>query len=138
MAMAMISFFTKIPEWQWHYNPTLDSLYLTASSYVCLYIFFQRPFVVLVLSSFFNLEAPFDGIPLYMAHLAAASPQPIPLASMESNPSKASSSSSSTFASGDSRHPPGEPRSFKSLGKWIHHPRVGLWGYARSFRRPFS
>ena len=97
--MAAIVIFVKVFEWQWHYDPVLDFLYLMASSCFRLYIFFYCSFVVSVLWPFFDPEAPFNGIPLFMAYSAAASPQPSHPASIESDPSKVSSSSSLKVAS---------------------------------------
>ena len=111
IVIAAIAFLAEVPEWQWHYDPALDSLYLIATSHVCLYIFFQRTFAVLIFSPLFNPAAPFKGIPLYMAHLvavpphtaqpAAVLPQPTPSSPPENNPSEMSTfSSSSSFAPG--------------------------------------
>ena len=103
--MAAMLFFAEMLEWQWYYNPTLDSQYLMATSYVHLYIFFQHPFIVSIFGPTFDPMAPFGGIPMHMAHPAAATPQPSPSSSMEIDPSKAISSSS-FFAFGCSGHPP--------------------------------
>ena len=137
-AMAAIAFFAKVPKWQWHYNPALDSLYLTATSRVCLYIFFYLPFAVSVLSQFFDPEAHFDRIPLYMAHPAALSPQPLPPASMETNPSQASASSSSSSAFGGSGHSPDDPGPSSITANGFFSPELDQGDYAGPFGRPFS
>ena len=85
--MTAMVFFAEIPEWQWHYDPALDSLFLTATSRMWLYIFFQRAFIVSVLSPFFDPKAPFDGIPLYMAHLVVIPPQMAPPIAVPPQPS---------------------------------------------------
>ena len=71
--MAVMIFFIEVPEWHWHYDQLMGSLYLTATSRVCLYIFFQRAFVVPIFSPLFDPSARFLGVPLYMTH-----PNPIP------------------------------------------------------------
>ena len=58
-------------------------------------IFFRCPFTVYVLNEHFDPEAPFDDVPLCMAHLVFAPPHSSPLSTMESDPSKVSSSSAS-------------------------------------------
>ena len=108
-AMAAMAFFAEALEWKWHYNPVLDSLYVMTTSCVRLHIFF-RLFAVSVLSPFFDSEALFDRIPLYMAHPAAASPQPTSLASPDTDLLEANASTSfSSFASGGGMHPPCDP-----------------------------
>ena len=102
--MAVLVFFAEIPEWQWNYDYVLDSLYLTATSRMCLYIFFERSFSESVLSLMFEPKAPFDGVPLFMAHPAGAPLQPFPPASPETDPSEAGTSTcSSSSAPGDDR-----------------------------------
>ena len=71
--------------------------------------------MVSVLSHFFDLEAPFDGVPLFMAHSAFTPCQPSPLASMESDPSEASSFLSLTPSSGGSGSPAGGPKATNIL-----------------------
>ena len=71
--MVAVVLFTEMPEWQWHYDHALDSLYLTGTSQVRVYIFFYRAFVAPLLSPLFDPTAPFLGVPLYMAH-----PDPVP------------------------------------------------------------
>ena len=134
--MEAIVFFTKILEWQWHYNLVLDSQYLAASSCFPLYIFFQCLFVMSILSPFSDPEVPFDGIPLYMAHPVTAPPPPLSLVSKESDPSEMSSSSSSTLGSRGSGHPLGGP---KVLGIWrmAFSPLSWIRGYEELFGRLF-
>ena len=36
--MVAMIFFAEMPEWQWHYDHAMDSLYLTVTSRVCLYV----------------------------------------------------------------------------------------------------
>ena len=110
MVIATIVFFAEVQEWHWHYDPFLDSLYLTASSHFLLYMFFYRTFAIPLLSPLFDPPAPFYGVLLYMAHLIPVPPHQAPLpqlahpASSESDPSEwmeSSSSSSSSSAPGD-------------------------------------
>ena len=94
--MAAMLFFTKVPKWHWHYDPFMDSLYLTTTSRVHLYIFFQWVFATLILSPLFDSAAPFLEVPLYMAHPypvpphqaqpPTASPPPVHPVSSESDP----------------------------------------------------
>ena len=108
IVMAALVFFAKIPKWQWHYDHVLGSLYLMATSRIHLYTFFQLSFVKSVFSSIFDPEAPFDGVPLFMAHPAGAPLQPFPPASLEIDPSEVSAStSSSSFAPTGDRSSPG-------------------------------
>ena len=117
--MVGMAFFIEMLEWQWHYDLSLDSLYLTATSHVRLYIFFWRGFVVPIFSPFFDLAALFKGIPLCIAHLVvvpphmgqpvAAPPQPAPPSPPKSDPSEMSASSSSSNPSDG--HSPGDPGS---------------------------
>ena len=74
IVMATMVFFAEVPEWQWHFIPTLDSLYLTATSQVRLYISLQCVFTVFCFKSTFDPEVPFDEIPLYKAHPVTVSP----------------------------------------------------------------
>ena len=122
MAMAAIVFFAEVPEQQRHYDPVLDSLYLMASSRFRLYLFFQRSFAVSILCPFFNPEAPFDGIPLYMVYPEAAPTQPSPPASMEFDSIEASSSFSSAPSSGGSGHLLSGPRTSGILANDFHTP----------------
>ena len=74
IAMAAIVLFTEMLECHWHYDYALDSLYFTATSRVHLYVFFQYAFAVPIFSPFFDLVAPFLGIPLYLAYSATVPP----------------------------------------------------------------
>ena len=49
-AMAMMALLAEVPEWQWCYDPALDSLLLLATSHICLYIFIQHVFTISILS----------------------------------------------------------------------------------------
>ena len=55
VVMAAMALLTEVPKWQWYYDPTLDSLLLSAMSCVRLYIFLQHVFIVSVLSLHFYL-----------------------------------------------------------------------------------
>ena len=91
---------------------------------VRLYTFFQHSFAESILSPFFDLEAPFDGIPLYMAHLVFASPPPCPLASMETNPSEVSSSFWASTPS-VSKHPSDNPGAADIMENGFYIPKLG-------------
>ena len=65
---ATIILFVEMPELQWHYNHVIDSLYMTATCQLCLYIFFHRDFVVPLFSPLFDPASPFLAILLYIAH----------------------------------------------------------------------
>ena len=79
-------------------------------------------FVVSIFSPLFDPTAPFEGIPLYMAHLDpmpphkaqpvdAILPQPASPKSSESDPPKMSASSSSSSSALDDGYAPSDPRS---------------------------
>ena len=95
-----------------------------ASLHFRLYIFFHYSFVVSISSPFFDPKVPFDGIPLYMVHQAAAPPQPSPPASMESDPSKTNSSFSAAFSWGGKGHPLGNLRAAGILVNGFHTPEL--------------
>ena len=83
--------FMEVPEWSWHYDPTLDSLVLVAHSSFKLYIFFRRPFSILVVSWHFDFHRPYADLPLRLAHPPYYL-EPAPSASsMETDPSQGSS-----------------------------------------------
>ena len=105
IVMAALVFFIELPKWQWHYDHALDSLYLTATSRIHLYIFFQCSFTEPILSLMFDLEAPVDGVLLFIAHLIGAPLQPSP----KTDPSEASASTSSSSSAlkGDRPSPGG-------------------------------
>ena len=48
--MAAMTFLAEVPEWQWYYDPALDSLLSLATPGVRLYIFVQHVFTVSVFS----------------------------------------------------------------------------------------
>ena len=107
--MAAIFFFIEVLEWHWHYDPVLDYPYLTATSQVCLYIFFQRAFAAPLLGPLFDPVAPFPRVPLYMAHPDLIQPHkaqppiaPPPSVQPESLEKMMNSSSSSSLAPDDS------------------------------------
>ena len=68
MVIATMILFAEVPEWHWHYDQFMDSLYLTATSRVHLYKLIQRAFDVPMISPLFDLAAPFLEVSLYMAH----------------------------------------------------------------------
>ena len=63
-----IFFYAEVPEWQWHYDLALDSLYLMATARFCLYVFFHRAFAVPLYSLLFDPTTSYSVVPLYMAH----------------------------------------------------------------------
>ena len=119
--MVAMIFFAEMPEWQWHYDHAMDSLYLTVTSRVCLYIFFQLAFAVPVFSLLFDPAALFLGVLLYMAHPGPVpphqahppfvAPQYVPQESSESDPSKMMDSSSSSSLAPDNGYTPSDPGS---------------------------
>ena len=66
--------FAELPELQFHYDPVIDSLYVTTTYHFHLYFFFCCDFAVPLFSPLFDPAAPFLVIPLYMAHPAATPP----------------------------------------------------------------
>ena len=72
--VVTIVFYAKVPEWQWHYDLALDSLYLMATARFRLYVFFHRAFVVPLFSPLFDPTTPYLAIPVYMAHPPASPP----------------------------------------------------------------
>ena len=89
--MASTVNFLEVPEWAWHYDPTLDSLVLVARSSLRLYIFFNRPFSIPVVSWHFDPRRPYANLPLHLAH-PPHFPEPTPSpSSMETDPSEGSS-----------------------------------------------
>ena len=103
--VATIIIFTELPEWHLHYDPILDSLYITATCCFRLYIFFFHDFIVPLFSPSFDPTAPFLAMPIYMAHpaappaaalasLPASTPQVVPSFPFESDPSEELASSS--------------------------------------------
>ena len=95
--------YAELPELQFHYDPVIDSLYITATCHFHLYFFFRRGFAVPLFSPLFDPITPFLAIPLYMAHPAAppvspptSPPQVVPSLSSDSDPSEIADSSSSS------------------------------------------
>ena len=74
MAVTII-LFAELPELQFHYDPVIDSLYITATCRFRLYFFFSHDFAIPLFSPLFDPATPFLAIPLHMAHPAAP---PIP------------------------------------------------------------
>ena len=125
IVMASMVVYLEAPNWQWHYDHAMSFMYLMGHAQGRLYIFFQHSFAVSIMSPFFGPEAPFDEIPLYMAHptFAPPSPPPPPSASMEIDLSEASSFSSASTAS-DSEHPPGSPEASGIMENGFYTPRL--------------
>ena len=121
--MASVVVYLEAPNWQWHYDHAMNSMYLMGQVQVRLYVFFQHSFAVSILSPFFNPKASFDGIPLYMAHPVFASPPPSPSVSMETDPSKASSSFLDSTSS-DSGHPSGSPGAAGIMENSFYTPKL--------------
>ena len=105
--------FADLPELQLHFDLMLDSIYITATYRVRLYIFFLRDFAVPLFSPLFDPVAPFLAVPLHMAHPAIPSippvppptspPQVVPSLSSDGDPSEvADSSSTLSFTLDDS------------------------------------
>ena len=93
--MPSLVFYLDSPQWVWHYDPALDSLYAVGYSQVRVYVFFARSFSTSVFTADFDPTFPYDGVPLHMAHpvifdIPHAPPAP-PLADA---PSSSSSSDS--------------------------------------------
>ena len=115
---TMIIFFAEVPEWQWHYDHALDSLYLMATPRFRLYVFFWWAFDVPLFSPLFDPTTTLLVVPLYMEH-----PEPIPLhqapppvaptqsahqASLESDPFEWMESSSSSSSAPDDDYAPAD------------------------------
>ena len=73
-----------------------------------MYIFFNQPFAVTILSPQFDPKFPFDGVPLHMVHRVFDPPPPSPFLDMETGPSEASSPATSTQSSNLSTPPRGD------------------------------
>ena len=102
--VTTIIFYAEVPEWQWHYDIALDSLYLMATICFRLYIFFHRAFATPVHSSLFDLAFPYLAIPVHLAHplaLAPAPSQPVQQVPLESDPLEETDSSSSSSGASD-------------------------------------
>ena len=99
--MAII-LYTEVPEWQWHYDLALDSLYLMATARFRLYVFFHRAFVVPLFSLLFDPTTLYLAVPVYMAHPPAPPPpQPVYQGSSESDRAEPMDSSSSSSGAPD-------------------------------------
>ena len=75
---AIIIFYVEVPEWQWHYDMALNSLYLIATTNFRLYIFFHKAFAAPVHSPLFDLTFPYLAVPVHLAHPPAPAPAPPP------------------------------------------------------------
>ena len=113
--VAIVIIIAELLELQLHFDPVIDSLYITTTCRVCLYIFFHRDFVVSLFSLLFNPAAPFLVIPLHMTHSAAplipppTSPsQVVPSLSSDGDPSEAADSSSSPSSTLDYGYAPAD------------------------------
>ena len=115
--------FTELLKLQFHYDPMIDSLYITATYHFHLYFFFHRDFAVPLFSPLFDPAAPFLAIPLYMAHPAAPSisslaspPQLVLFLSPDGAPSEIADSSFSSSTPDDGYAPidPGMTNGFLS------------------------
>ena len=115
---AMTVLFIELPEMQLHYDPMFDSLYIVGSCRFRLYLFSHQDFGIPLFHPTFDPLVPYFAMPLYVAHptppppptapttptapvaTPPTSPPPvvpdIPL-SLESDPSEASDSPSSSF-----------------------------------------
>ena len=100
LKMVLVVIFIETPDRLWHYNQTLDSMFLMGQAQVCMYIIFCHPFVVSILCWHLNPKSPFDIVPLFTTHPVFAPPQLSPSSSMEINPFEMSFSSASASSSG--------------------------------------
>ena len=106
---ATVILFAELPELQFHYDFTIDSLYIIATCCFRLYFFFSRDFAAPLFSPLFDLTTAFLATPLYMAHPKAPPVSPltsplqvVPFLSSDGVPSKiVDSSSSSSSAPND-------------------------------------
>ena len=114
--MASIVIFLETPDWTWHHDP----VYLLGHAAVRMYIFFSRPFTVTVLNPQFDLEFPFNGVPLHVAHLPYPSPSPPPSPSTETDLSEDSSSSLSI--GGDQEVPELAQEGFSAMENGFYTP----------------
>ena len=80
----MVILFAELPKLQLHFDPVLDSIYITATCHVRYYIFFRRAFVVPLFSPLFDLVVPFLAVPLHMVH--PVTPDTAPLAVVATSP----------------------------------------------------
>ena len=78
---ATIILFAELPGLQLHFDTVLDSIYITATYRVRLYIFFRRAFAVPPFNYLSDPAAPFLAIPLHRAHSVAPVLVPPPVTS---------------------------------------------------------
>ena len=108
---ATIIFYVGVPEWQWHYDMALDSLYLMATARFCLYVFFHRAFATPVHSPLFDPAFPYLAILVHFMHPPAPAPpppQPIQQVPSESDPSEEMDTSSSSSEASDDSYAPAD------------------------------
>ena len=104
---VMVVLFAELLELQLHYNPVIDSLYITTTCRFHLYIFFRRDFAFPLFSPLFDLASPFLTIPPHIAYPAA--PPAAPLVSPPTSPPQVVPSpllSSKSDSSKEAPHPP--------------------------------
>ena len=65
--MESVIVFLECPTWEWHYDPALDSLLLTARATLRVYIF-RRPFGLSMMSRHFSLQVPFSDVNMNKTH----------------------------------------------------------------------
>ena len=112
--------FLETPDWTWHHDLALNSINLQGQAAVRMYIFLGCLFAVIVLNTQFDPEFPFHGVPLNMAYPPYASPLPPPSPSIETDPSEANSSSSSSR--GDQVVPKLALEGFTAMGNGFYTP----------------
>ena len=86
----------EVPEWQWYYDPALDSLLLTSTFHERLYIFLQHVFMSLSSIRFQALGSVWRD-PTMRDFSLAIPPQPSLLASLEFDALEVDTSASSSF-----------------------------------------
>ena len=59
--IAKMALLAEVPKWQWYYDPTLDSLLLSATSPVCMYIFVQRVYTISISSPLSTFRLRLEG-----------------------------------------------------------------------------
>ena len=113
---AIVILFAELPKLQFHYDPVIDSLYITTTCCFRLYFFFCCDSVVPLFSPLFDPATPFLAIPLYMAHPIAppVSPPPsppnvVPSLSSDDDPSETADSSSTSSSTPDDGYAPADP-----------------------------
>ena len=109
--VATIIFYAEVPEWQWHYDMALDSLYLMATARFRLYVFFHHSFATPIHSPLFDPAFPYLAIPVHLTHPPAPAPpppQPVQQVPPESDPSEEMDSSSSSSGASDDSYAPAD------------------------------